>query len=72
MGFGGGWIDLAGQEQTAHTNSNTVTTVGMGFVKSWGALAGCRVVLGTFEAGLYPGCVYLLGMLSEQTVCPRQ
>lgn len=34
----------------------------MGFVKSWGALAGCRVLLGTFEAGLYPGCVYLLGM----------
>ncbi|KZV82342.1 MFS general substrate transporter [Exidia glandulosa HHB12029] len=36
------------------------TMTGMGFVKSWQALAGCRVVLGACEAGFFPGCVYLI------------
>lgn len=34
--------------------------IGMGFVKSWQALAALRVILGIFEAGFFPGCVYLL------------
>lgn len=34
--------------------------MGMGFVKSWGALAALRAVLGLFEAGFFPGCVYLI------------
>ncbi|EXJ65767.1 uncharacterized protein A1O5_11008 [Cladophialophora psammophila CBS 110553] len=34
--------------------------VGMGFVKRWDELAGCRVILGALEAGYFPGCVYLL------------
>ena len=34
--------------------------IGMGFVQSWQALAGLRVILGIFEAGFFPGCVYLL------------
>jgi MFS family permease len=34
--------------------------IGMGFVKSWDQLAGLRVILGFFEAGLFPGSVYLL------------
>lgn len=33
---------------------------GFGFVPSWPAMAGLRVVLGALEAGFYPGCVYLL------------
>ncbi|PLB40489.1 putative phthalate transporter [Aspergillus candidus] len=34
--------------------------VGMGFTKDWGAMTGCRVLLGVLEAGYFPGCVYLL------------
>ncbi|KAF2868716.1 major facilitator superfamily domain-containing protein [Massariosphaeria phaeospora] len=34
--------------------------LGMGFVKSWQALAGLRVILGVLEAGFFPSCVYLL------------
>ncbi|OQV03095.1 hypothetical protein CLAIMM_08187 [Cladophialophora immunda] len=39
-----------------------VTMIGMGFVKNWGALAALRVVVGLFEAGLFPGALYLLQM----------
>ncbi|OJJ54519.1 hypothetical protein ASPSYDRAFT_61118 [Aspergillus sydowii CBS 593.65] len=31
-----------------------------GFVQSWGGLVGCRVLLGVFEAGFFPGAVFLL------------
>ncbi|KAL4812949.1 major facilitator superfamily domain-containing protein [Aspergillus spinulosporus] len=34
--------------------------IGFGFVPSWPAMIGLRVVLGALEAGFYPGCVYLL------------
>ncbi|KAH9887416.1 major facilitator superfamily MFS-1 [Xylariomycetidae sp. FL2044] len=34
--------------------------LGMGFVKTYESLAGLRVVLGVFEAGFFPSCVYLL------------
>jgi hypothetical protein len=34
--------------------------IGQGFVESWVSLAICRVLLGTFEAGFFPGCVYLI------------
>ncbi|KAL4986010.1 major facilitator superfamily domain-containing protein [Aspergillus falconensis] len=34
--------------------------IGFGFVPSWPAMAGLRVILGALEAGFYPGCVYLL------------
>jgi MFS family permease len=34
--------------------------VGCGFVTSWRQLAGLRVLLGFFEAGFFPVCVYLL------------
>lgn len=37
-----------------------VVMIGFGFVHSWQVMAGLRVILGTFEAGFYPGCVYLL------------
>lgn len=32
----------------------------MGFVQTFEALAALRVVLGIFEAGFFPSCVYLL------------
>ncbi|KAL4904014.1 hypothetical protein BDW74DRAFT_31494 [Aspergillus multicolor] len=34
--------------------------IGFGFVPTWPAMAGLRVILGALEAGFYPGCVYLL------------
>lgn len=34
--------------------------IGMGFAQDWSTLAGLRVILGVFEAGFFPGCVYLL------------
>ncbi|CAI7654101.1 unnamed protein product [Penicillium bialowiezense] len=35
-------------------------TIGQGFVQSWSALMACRFLLGVFEAGFLPGCVYLI------------
>ncbi|PPQ64941.1 hypothetical protein CVT26_015661 [Gymnopilus dilepis] len=32
----------------------------MGFVPTWGVLALCRVLLGTFEAGFFPALVYII------------
>jgi hypothetical protein len=37
-----------------------IILAGMGFVKTWDALAALRVILGILEAGFFPGCVYLL------------
>lgn len=37
-----------------------VATIGMGFADSWKILAVCRSILGFFEAGFFPGCVYLV------------
>ncbi|KAF2794304.1 phthalate transporter [Melanomma pulvis-pyrius CBS 109.77] len=37
-----------------------VVMIGNGFVHSWQELAGLRVVIGAFEAGYFPGAVYLL------------
>lgn len=35
-------------------------TISMGFVRDYKALAGLRALLGVFEAGFFPSCVYLL------------
>lgn len=34
--------------------------IGMGFVKTWNALAALRAILGVFEAALFPGAAYLI------------
>lgn len=34
--------------------------ISMGFVTNWGQLTALRTVLGFFEAGFFPGCVYLV------------
>jgi MFS family permease len=34
--------------------------IGMGFVKTFEAMAAMRIVLGILEAGFFPSCVYLL------------
>ncbi|OAG04596.1 MFS general substrate transporter [Paraphaeosphaeria sporulosa] len=36
-------------------------TIAMGFVQSWKTLLVCRVIFGALEAGMAPGCIYLLG-----------
>jgi MFS family permease len=37
-----------------------VVLVGFGFVHDWRAMVGLRVIVGVFEAGFFPGAVYLL------------
>ncbi|KAI0139300.1 major facilitator superfamily domain-containing protein [Pestalotiopsis sp. NC0098] len=39
-----------------------IATVGQGLVRNVGQLIACRFLLGLFEAGLFPGCVYLISM----------
>ncbi|CAJ0544205.1 Ff.00g035000.m01.CDS01 [Fusarium sp. VM40] len=39
-----------------------ISTVGMGLVKNVEGLVACRVLLGFFEAGIVPGCIYLISM----------
>ncbi|KIX10367.1 uncharacterized protein Z518_01449 [Rhinocladiella mackenziei CBS 650.93] len=40
--------------------------LGMGFVHSWTALTVCRSLLGIFEAGLFPGAVFIIGSWYRQ------
>lgn len=37
-----------------------VTMICFGFLHNWTQMIGLRLVLGIFEAGFFPGCVYLL------------
>jgi MFS family permease len=37
-----------------------VIMIGCAFVNDWTALIGLRVILGVLEAGLFPGCAYIL------------
>jgi sugar phosphate permease len=39
-----------------------VVTVGQGLTGSFSGLVACRVLIGVFEAGFVPGCVYLISM----------
>ncbi|KAH7018541.1 major facilitator superfamily domain-containing protein [Microdochium trichocladiopsis] len=38
-----------------------LVTIGIGFLNDWISLAVLRAILGAFEAGFYPGCIYLIG-----------
>ncbi|KAJ5960049.1 uncharacterized protein N7479_007199 [Penicillium vulpinum] len=40
--------------------------LGMGFVRSWTTLTVCRALLGIFEAGLFPGAVFIIGSWYRQ------
>ncbi|RDW65576.1 hypothetical protein BP5796_10268 [Coleophoma crateriformis] len=40
-----------------------LTTICQGFVTSYGGLLVCRVFLGVFESGFFPGAVYLISMI---------
>ncbi|KAJ7045663.1 high-affinity nicotinic acid transporter [Mycena alexandri] len=37
-----------------------IVQLGMGFVKTWGQLTVCRVLLGLFEAGFFPALVFVI------------
>ncbi|KAL2823556.1 major facilitator superfamily domain-containing protein [Aspergillus cavernicola] len=39
-----------------------IITICQGFVQNHGALMACRFLIGVFEAGFLPGCVYLISM----------
>lgn len=39
-----------------------ICTIAQGVVKTYGALVACRFLVGLTEAGLVPGCVYLISM----------
>ena len=39
-----------------------IATIGQGVVNTLGGLVACRFLVGLFEAGLFPGCVYLISM----------
>jgi MFS family permease len=44
------------------------------FVQSFGALVACRLLLGIFEAGLFPGVVLYLSMCkqsSQNSIAPQ-
>ncbi|KAL5346828.1 hypothetical protein ACLOAV_007971 [Pseudogymnoascus australis] len=43
-----------------------IATMGQGLVNDFAGLVGTRFVLGIFEAGLFPGCIYLISMYYER------
>ncbi|PVI04520.1 phthalate transporter-like protein [Periconia macrospinosa] len=47
------WLSLIGLSWGA-------VMIGQGFTESWITLTICRILLGAFEAGFFPGCVYLI------------
>lgn len=46
-----------------------IIMLSMGFVKDWKVMAGMRVILGIFEAGFFPGSVYLLRYMISIFAC---
>ncbi|OZJ04351.1 hypothetical protein BZG36_02360, partial [Bifiguratus adelaidae] len=50
----------------------SAAALGMGFVKNFGALVGCRLVLGAAEAGFTPGIMYYLTFwYTKKEIGPR-
>ncbi|KEF61666.1 uncharacterized protein A1O9_03234 [Exophiala aquamarina CBS 119918] len=46
--------------------------LGMGFVHNWVGLTVCRVLLGIFEAGLFPGAIFIIGSWYRQFETARR
>ncbi|KAF2185774.1 MFS general substrate transporter [Zopfia rhizophila CBS 207.26] len=44
-----------------------VVTICQGLVHSYGGLVACRVLLGALEAGVLPGCIYLISMYYKRS-----
>ncbi|TKA67200.1 hypothetical protein B0A49_04513 [Cryomyces minteri] len=49
-----------------------IATVGQGLVKNFGGLVACRFLVGLFEAGLFPGCVYIISMYYQRMELQRR
>ncbi|KAK5200713.1 hypothetical protein LTR16_005158 [Cryomyces antarcticus] len=49
-----------------------IATVGQGLVKNFGSLVACRFLVGLFEAGLFPGCVYIISMYYQRMELQRR
>ncbi|KAH7336471.1 major facilitator superfamily domain-containing protein [Rhexocercosporidium sp. MPI-PUGE-AT-0058] len=43
-----------------------------GLVSNYGGLLACRFFLGVFEAGMFPGCFYLIGMWYKRSEAQRR
>ncbi|RDW57236.1 putative major facilitator superfamily permease-3 [Coleophoma crateriformis] len=43
-----------------------IATIGQGLVRNFGGLVAMRFIVGVFEAGLFPGCIYLISMYYER------
>jgi len=46
-----------------------IIIIGFGFAKNWTTLLVLRLLLGTLEAGYFPGCVYLLSTWYTRCEC---
>ena len=46
--------------------------LGMGFIGDWRSLTALRAFLGVFEAGLFPGAIYIIGESVETWSLPHE
>jgi len=44
-------------------------TIAQGLVKNYGGLLAARFFLGVVEAGIFPGCIYLISMYVFYILC---
>ncbi|KAI1343738.1 major facilitator superfamily domain-containing protein [Xylariaceae sp. FL0016] len=49
-----------------------IATIGQGLVRNVQGLIACRFLLGLFEAGLFPGCTYLISMYYKRYELQRR
>ncbi|TID13934.1 Protein argonaute [Venturia nashicola] len=49
-----------------------VATMGQGLVESFGGLVAMRFLIGLFEAGFFPGCVYIISMYYKRYELQRR
>jgi len=49
-----------------------IITIGMGCTQSFAGLVVCRLLIGFFEAGFFPGCIYLISMCMSTTGYERK
>ncbi|KAG4425901.1 hypothetical protein IFR04_000845 [Cadophora malorum] len=49
-----------------------IAAICQGLVQNYGGLLACRFFLGVFEAGMFPGCFYLIGMWYKRSEAQRR
>jgi len=49
-----------------------IAGIGQGLVRNYSGLLACRFFLGLFEAGMFPGCFYLIGMWYKRSEAQRR